>query len=359
MNLNPTKSDPENETHSTSNSPSLDDMAWTVREYSKSAIDRAGETLIEPTVTADARAEAIKVVKNWRSAHAYPLNNTQNRLRGQVDKFEPGTVPVQRLKRLPSIQVKLELKPTMGLSRMQDLGGCRSVVRDMDTLIQIRDVIMANKRSKDELYDYDDYINDPRESGYRSFHAKYKYGGETSDYVGMRTEVQLRTQLQHSWATAVEVVGTYQGTNLKGGQGSDEWLRFFRLMASEGARIEGTTRAPGAPQEDRALMKEIREAAAEKIEYLHQINKVTLRAADLPPGFKFIVLEIPRDENQLTALAFVEIEAASAKYAELETREDVDTVMIGIDKINDLQKAYPNYFRDVTAFIEQIENAIR
>ena len=63
--------------------------------------------------------------------------------------------------------------------------------------------------------------------------------GEKAIYNGRRIEIQIRTRLQHSWATAVEAIGLFRGENLKGNQGSAEWLRFFKLMSAEFAEAEG------------------------------------------------------------------------------------------------------------------------
>ncbi len=39
--------------------------------------------------------------------------------------------------------------------------------------------------------------------------------------------MQIRTAVQHSWATAVEVVGAFTAQSLKSSQGNEKWLDFF------------------------------------------------------------------------------------------------------------------------------------
>jgi hypothetical protein len=68
-----------------------------------------------------------------------------------------------------------------------------------------------------------------------TFQDKYP----SSIYDGRQIEVQIRTWLQHSWATAVEAVGLFLGQDLKAGRGDPQWLRFFKLMAAEFAAAEG------------------------------------------------------------------------------------------------------------------------
>ncbi len=48
----------------------------------------------------------------------------------------------------------------------------------------------------------------------------------------MLIEVQLRTRLQHNWATAVETVGIFTGEALKSSQGNEDWQDFFRLVST-------------------------------------------------------------------------------------------------------------------------------
>ena len=76
-------------------------------------------------------------------------------------------------------------------------------------------------------------IKEPNpKTGYRGIHLIYRYKSERSkDYNGLRTEIQIRTKLQHLWATSVETVGLFTGEGLKFSQGSDEWLEFFRLVS--------------------------------------------------------------------------------------------------------------------------------
>lgn len=74
-----------------------------------------------------------------------------------------------------------------------------------------------------------DYVQEPKESGYRSIHFIYKYKSENKDVDGAKVELQVRTKLQHSWAMAVETAGLITSTPLKSSMGSEEWLDFFKI----------------------------------------------------------------------------------------------------------------------------------
>ena len=72
-------------------------VEWTTPAYSKTRVDRAGRQLIDPQVAGAARAEALVVVNNWRSSHAYPLNTFQVNLRYHASQVDPdGNVVTQQ-----------------------------------------------------------------------------------------------------------------------------------------------------------------------------------------------------------------------------------------------------------------------
>src|SRR5690606_28164812 len=77
-----------------------------------------------------------------------------------------------------------------------------------------------------------DYVEEPKDSGYRSIHYIYNYTSKIEKYKGVLLELQIRTKLQHNWATAVETAGILTKTSLKSSQGPDEWLDFFKIVSS-------------------------------------------------------------------------------------------------------------------------------
>src|SRR5207302_10368579 len=71
-------------------------------------------------------------------------------------------------------------------------------------------------------------------------------------------EIQLRTRLQHAWATAVETVGTFLQQSLKSSEGSEKWLRFFALTGSAFAMTEHTWPVPDTPRDANELTDAVR-----------------------------------------------------------------------------------------------------
>ncbi|MDE9591201.1 (p)ppGpp synthetase, partial [Xenorhabdus bovienii] len=62
-----------------------------------------------------------------------------------------------------------------------------------------------------------DYTVDKKTTGYRGIHRIYKCydGKDQHPWKGFLIEVQLRTKLQHIWATTVEIVDLCEGNTLK------------------------------------------------------------------------------------------------------------------------------------------------
>ena len=172
--------------------------------------------------------DAIGMIDRYRAAHQYPLTKATMGLRSMV-KSEKCTVEVsQRLKRLPTIVGKLVREPTMQLSTMQDIGGCRAV---LDTIDQIRRVERRLKKNRTPIR-VSDYIASPRESGYRGVHVVVCYDERA-------IEVQLRTRVMHEWAIAVERFSGRIGQDLKSGRGPEPVLNWLEAVSEAMAIEEG------------------------------------------------------------------------------------------------------------------------
>jgi putative GTP pyrophosphokinase len=133
--------------------------------------------------------------------------------------IDPDALVSQRLKRKLS---KLEKNAGMNLARMQDIGGIRAIVTNMTEVRQLEQDYKKGTRVFTVVKGGKDYINYLKKCGYRSIHQIFKYKN------GFSIELQIRTQIQHAWATAVETMGKFLGHSLKSSEGPKEWLNFFR-----------------------------------------------------------------------------------------------------------------------------------
>lgn len=140
---------------------------------------QGGKDLFNQKLEIEARAEAVARIWDWRTAHSYPLNALHMTLRNRALKADGNALSAQRLKRLPSILRKLGRQSTMQMSQMQDVGGCRAVVSNMNRL-KVLGFIYDTNPLRHELNRKRDYIAEPKEDGYRSIHLMYRFSGKAS-----------------------------------------------------------------------------------------------------------------------------------------------------------------------------------
>ena len=316
-------------------------------------------------------------MRNWRSSHSFPLNALQILTRERGSKTDSKVIVAQRLKRQRSILSKLHLQSKMNLSQMQDIGGCRAVVSTIDKVHELVDRF-RNGKSKHELVTDRDYISEPRTSGYRSHHLVFKYYSDKSpSWNGLRIEVQIRSSLQHAWATAVEVVDAFSGGGeLKAGQGDARWQRFFSLMGSELAMREGTP--PNEAHED----PDDRTAEIQRLEgELHVIRRLTTQAATidlrdgLPDGLRgkreiagaqYFLFEFhggttlvrPFLRSRRATAARDAQAALAALEAEKQGDPETDGVIVSADSLDQLKRAYPNYYSDTLRFTTEVKRVL-
>ena len=345
----------------------LTEMAWAEPQYSRAEVDAAGATLIDDAAPRDAYENALTVINNWRSSHAFPLNTFQVYLRNRARAIDPKSLIAQRVKRLSSIDQKLRRFEWLRLSEMQDIGGCRAVV---SSVRRVNQVVKAYKQSslKHKLVDEDDYIRHPKRSGYRGYHLMYRYhSGKKTTYNDLKIEIQLRSPLQHAWATAVETVGTFIQQALKSSLGEQDWLRFFALMGTEIALRERTTAVPDTPTNAADLRKELREFAAMlDVEGRLRAYGAALRAVTQPglSGAKYYLLSLDLSAHRITVMRYraVDLETATRDYLNIEReirgKAGADAVLVSVESLTALRRAYPNYFLDTSVFLNEVGRAI-
>lgn len=336
----------------------MNNQRWKIVEYSKGEINRAGDTIRKKDATPEQIKSAIKVVDNWRAAHAFPLQIIYAHLRRMAEGHN-GFIVAERLKRLSSILGKLDRESGMLLSRMQDLGGCRFIVPAVkDVYLYANEYEKSRKRHvlKNEI----DYILMPKASGYRSLHRIYKYRSDKNPvYNDMLIEIQFRTRLQHIWATAVETMGVYMREDIKSGYGPKDVKRFFALVSSLFAIREKQPVVPGTSEDVDELVKEIKEINAKNnfLGFLSGINAATfMQRKRIKKGASYFILTLNYETHVLSVLPFRsnEFVKANSVYHFMESKRDPqkkDIVLVQVSSLSLLKKAYPNYFADITQFI--------
>ncbi|MFL7011903.1 RelA/SpoT domain-containing protein [Enterovibrio norvegicus] len=360
-----------------------------ILRYSKTSIDRAARD-IRQGCNGSEREEAINKIQNFRELHAYPLMLMKNHLVRTSNRVSSEIIVARRLKRLPTIINKLERPSLDGestnaikLTRMQDIGGCRAIVKNLKQLKNLQN-LLEKSRSVHKIIRVSDYLT-PKESGYGGVHLVYSCFDEAIEGHNWRktkVEVQLRTQLQHAWATSLEIIDTLEQIELKTSvSGHPEWREFFSVAGQLVAHDEGAYKL--LPSELEELQKR-----------LHVLNlnlgvrmkltqfSVAIRAAT--SGLKELkstknidmcLVTLDRDSLAQTS-AMIEKNEAQGNDKEkiyfnlsLETYKSNQTpkalddlnrceknpdivmcVLLSAKNAQSLKKAYPNYFGSTNAF---------
>lgn len=327
--------------------------------FSKGEVRRAGLLLRgHHQQVSDELLKAFRVAHEWRASHLAPMRSVRASLSVRARAHEPIAVSAGRLKRMKSIRKKLRREPA-DLTEIQDLGGCRVVLPSIAACRAVADDLLST--TIHQCRRQRDYITAPRSSGYRSHHIVLKFQSEEPAQHGRLIEVQLRTQLQHAWATALEAVGLVRGEDLKGGEGDEEWRRFFALMAGEIADREGCRPPEGVASDISERRREISDLAG------------ALRAVDTLDGYRRVIHAASSFRSSGNGgMFFIKYDASlrsvdiarstwwpSEAYQQLEAaNQSVETVLVEVDRAADLRAAYPNYYLDVDQFLRMLRDAL-
>ena len=334
-------------------------MTFSIPNFTRGQISRAGAELIDPKATAAQKADAMGILSHWRSCHAYPINTFQATLRSRLKKVCDTALVAQRLKRTPSILKKLQLNPGMKMARMQDIGGLRAVV---NSLAEVRKLekLYTNDGLTHKLIGTDDYIARPKESGYRSLHLIYKYKNpQNSIYDGLCIELQIRTKLQHAWATAVETIGTFLDQALKSSEGPQEWLDYFKLVGAAFSLLEKSPiEETYANIPEGKIFKDVSERTAQ-LEVKRKLGAFAIAANAIETrqsqgNYHLVILNAETKTVEIRSFGKKRLEEASVAYAEVERTSSADknvqAVLVATNSIDALKRAYPNYFLDTRQF---------
>jgi hypothetical protein len=264
---------------------------------------------------------------------------------------------------------------------MQDVGGLRAIVDTVQHVCKIKKKFL-DSRAKHTLKRINDYIEEPRDSGYRGVHLVFEYHNSNRiDYDGLFIEIQLRTRLQHLWSTAVETVGFFFQESLKSSQGNERRLEFFQLVSALFAHEEGRLTSVAFRQfTQEALIDQLR-----RFEQLYgillqldtiQVASLAKRRDQALANKEYWVLQtsiatMDIGEKKIFSVPSTEIRSfgrgersvAIATYGVLEALSrnrggNSQTVLVSTDSVTKLEKAYPNYFLDIREFVNKVRSLI-
>ncbi|EPY4530233.1 TPA: RelA/SpoT domain-containing protein [Klebsiella pneumoniae] len=334
-----------------------------VLEHSKNQVKKAGECIRKENGDIE---RAIEIIQQYRAAHLYPLMIIKNLVWKHAQKINKNAVIARRLKRLPTIIDKLRRKTLDGktpnsiaVTRMSDIGGCRVIVEDKLQLLLLDSSLDKSRTTHNSKVK--DYIKYPKPTGYRGIHRIYTCydKDESHQWKGFDIEVQLRTKLQHLWATTVEVVDLCEGRTLKTNpfESNSSWIDFFKLMSEFIAdEEEFITLPPQAKNIIKTRLISLNDKL-NAIEKLRSFNRLfsdkELDLSKIKEGYVIIALKA----NKIYYKAFKKSQKhlAVAAYSSIEKDEDANGLFVEMDDLRKLSYAYPNYLIDTRFFIDKFE----
>ncbi len=323
---------------------------------SKKRVTKAGDNIRKNKATSD----DLDVIEMWRAAHRNVLNTFQailrNRTRGKK------ILVAQRHKRRNTIFDKMQRLPKMELARMDDIAGCRLIFKDIKQLYSFRQNFhkanFKHKRKNDE--NKYDYIKRPKVTGYRGVHDVYSYDVNSEvgrPLKGLMVEIQYRTQVQHAWATAIEVVGFVTKSQPKFQQGDKRYEECMSYASELLSRYHEEKKGPHPELSNAETIKRFEDLDQE----LHLIKTLAglNTARNKSTSGKNMIL-IFKSGGELDIHSYKDAtEAVNALFDFEKKNPELDVVLVKADTREEIRTAFQNYFSDAKDFVRLLNEARR
>lgn len=329
-----------------------------------SQVNKAGDLLRKADSSAEKRLNALQTLSQWRVAHSYVLDDVYEKLVEKCKEQELcDALIAKRLKCLSSIVYKLN-RFSGRLSKIQDIAGIRVILKTQDKVERFYNKLLQSKFIEAYTVSSKDYIESPKNDGYRSIHLIYKNPStshrELKDLVA---EIQIRTRLQHAWATAVETLGVIEHTPFKLGVGEESFKRFFKLSSALFSIYEKTPvleELRGYSKED--LVAEFEELE-QRLNIFTKLKGVTIATNRILTNGQnqgyYQLLELNTEVGTVTVIPFAKDKAKDAEQMyttkEASHSSNIMVVLVSVGDLTKVKKAYPNYFLDADIFIKELK----
>jgi len=321
----------------------------------KKQIRKAGDNLAAGLLSGDERLKALELVGHWRAAHIEPLHQTLLEIE-RICGNDASTILVSRLKRIDTIVNKLgreSIKKYIHLDTLHDVAGCRLIVDNEDEVLRYADLLSRT----DMFHQPVDHMTSPKASGYRGFHIICRHDAPEYGYKQLNVEVQIRSRVQHDWATAVETYDQIRETSLKFDQGPNLERRYFWLasaiMNNDVEDMSSATEELRALDADLHVLEELSAASDSMfVTYEGEIDRSSSCLLTVDLGVQQVDIEVFSPEDEISA---------ADKYTELETGKEEPGIIYLLARagsLKDLRFAYPNYSSDISQFVGWLTKTI-
>ena len=291
--------------------------------------------------------------------------------------FSNQHLTASRNKRIETIISKLRRPEKPKLDRIHDIAGTRIIFENIKSLEDYIDILenteLVNFKEKiNEDKNRYNYIKNPKSDGYRSIHKVFYYSSnipystlneKSFNLENKKIELQLRTRLQHIWATTVEIYDIINKSNIKTGTHNKletkEGLFFKKCsLVFEGIESNDVEKIKININEifrDKDLveiynrLKGIKNVKNIQLPKTLGSDEVFILITDLNKGKTtfFTTDPIEKNDKQDTFL----INASYRRLEEKNTKGEYILLLLTLGDIKKLKNVYPNYFLNTNKFI--------
>ena len=291
--------------------------------------------------------------------------------------FSQHHLTASRNKRIETIISKLCRPEKPKLDRIHDIAGTRIIFENIKSLEDYIDILenteLVNFKEKiNEDKNRYNYIKNPKSDGYRSIHKVFYYSSNIPystlnekrfNLENKKIELQLRTRLQHIWATTVEIYDIINKSNIKTGTHNKletkEGLFFKKCsLVFEGIESNDVEKIKININEifrDKDLveiynrLKGIKNIKNIQLPKTLGSDEVFILITDLNKGKTtfFTTDPIEKNDKQDTFL----INASYRRLEEKNTKGEYILLLLTLGDIKKLKNVYPNYFLNTNKFI--------
>ena len=291
--------------------------------------------------------------------------------------FSNQHLTASRNKRIETIISKLCRPEKPKLDRIHDIAGTRIIFENIKSLEDYIDILenteLVNFKEKiNEDKNRYNYIKNPKSDGYRSIHKVFYYSSnipystlneKSFNLENKKIELQLRTRLQHIWATTVEIYDIINKSNIKTGTHNKletkEGLFFKKCsLVFEGIESNDVEKIKININEifrDKDLveiynrLKGIKNIKNIQLPKTLGSDEVFILITDLNKGKTtfFTTEPIEKNDKQDTFL----INASYRRLEEKNTKGEYILLLLTLGDIKKLKNVYPNYFLNTNEFI--------
>jgi len=194
------------------------------KNYTKGEYVRLGERLRNYNTKTEVPTEDLEILQTLRTAYKAPLSEIFDILQKSISRIDKSAIVTYRIKRIDSIISKLKRLKDTQLPRIEDIAGCRCILKNNEQVYKLKDVLSKELFIKS---DRNDYIANPKKDSYRSLHLIV----QTKDKQSSPIEVQLRCEKDHNWVTLVEITDLIYGTKIKELGDNHELGRILYLLS--------------------------------------------------------------------------------------------------------------------------------